>query len=259
MQKIYYVKAAQYKPDDEFFTPLSLVAEELQHYHHRFKNKVLYCNTDNSESNFVKYLQHNASAIGYKDLLWSDEKFQSDESKGLLSKSDVVITNPPFSLFRKYIKQLYDFDKKFLIIGPVFALTYHYIFEKLTSNKLWLGKTGRNPSKQGAFTKADGTPAPKSYRWFQNITNHPPYSINFKSTNTPQTKETHWEKYDGTEIVNLDRASDVAKCCNLGYDLIGVPVTFFDKYDPSQFRILSDVSGAVNGKNKFKRILLQKL
>lgn len=259
MQKIYYVKAAQENPDDEFLTPMSLITEELPHYHQHMKDKVVFCNTDRPDSNFVKYLQNNQSKIGFADLIYSDADFRSKESRQLLQQADVVVTNPPFSLFRRYIKQLYNYNKKFLIIGPVFALTYKYIYKKITSNELYLGKTGRNPSKQGDFIKPDGKLAPKSYRWFQNITYFPAPPLRLKADKTELQTDNAWERYDGTNIVNLDRASNVASCCESGEDLMGVPVTFFDKWDPSQFNILAAVSGSVSGKNKFKRLLLQKL
>lgn len=107
---------------DEFYTQRKDVENELQHYVKHFNDKVIYCNCDTESSEFVKYFQDNAKALGIKELLYSSCDFRSEESINLLKKADIVVTNPPFSLFREYVAQLMAYDKQFLIMGNLNAI-----------------------------------------------------------------------------------------------------------------------------------------
>ena len=149
--------------NDEFYTQLKDIEKELVHYKEHFKDKVVYCNCDSEESNFVKYFLLNFKHLGLKKLIASgfsfdgngtklefngyreneniynaedvhteslvgDGDFRSEECIALLEESDIVVTNPPFSLFQEYVEQLMEYDKKFLIIGNMNAITYKEIF-----------------------------------------------------------------------------------------------------------------------------------
>lgn len=163
-------KAAKAK-NDEFYTLLEDIELELKHY--ELSGKVVYCNCDDPhKSNFVKYFIDNFNELGidrlyathytpdeglfckndekpnfmleydgsYKySVLLGDGDFRSDECVDILKRCDVVVTNPPFSLFREFVTQLVDYNKHFLIIGNQNAITYRIIFNLLKSNKAWLG------------------------------------------------------------------------------------------------------------------------
>ena len=159
---------------DEFYTQLSDIEKEMAHYKEFFKDKIVYCNCDDArESNFFKFFANNFESLGLKKLIatgykadgkgvkvvyegdkngrfMTDEEvvvtelegngdFRSAECIELLKESDVVVTNPPFSLFREYVAQLMEYGKKFLIIGNQNAITYKEIFPYIKENKLWLG------------------------------------------------------------------------------------------------------------------------
>src|SRR3989344_2295647 len=164
---------------DEFYTQLVDIEKELKHYKEQFRGKVVFCNCDDpKESNFVKYFSRNFEYLGLKKLIATHYKdanlftrelpykleytgdkngnrmpdpsefmtemlgtgdFRSQECTDLLKEADIVVTNPPFSLFREYIAQLIEYNKKFLIIGNVNSITYKECFKLIKDNKMWLG------------------------------------------------------------------------------------------------------------------------
>ena len=123
---------AKRNKNDEFYTQLPDIEKELGHYKKHFKNKIIYCNCDTKDSNFVKYFQDNFEALELKELLYTHNDFR--DNIALLKKADIVVTNPPFSLFRQYLAQLIEYKKKFLIIGSLNAVTYKEVFP-LIKNK----------------------------------------------------------------------------------------------------------------------------
>ena len=133
--------------NDEFYTQLSDIETELAHYKDQFKDKIIYCNCDNpTMSNFIKYFNDNNDKLGFTQLLTSHYDpitktgdFRSAESIALLKQADIVITNPPFSLFREYVAQLVEYKKQFLIVGSLNAVTYKEIFPLIKDDKVWLG------------------------------------------------------------------------------------------------------------------------
>jgi len=164
---------------DEFYTQLADIENELKHYKDQFRGKVIFCNCDDpKESNFVKYFSMNFEYLGLKKLIAthykeanlftkqspykleytggkkgsrvpdqskfmtkmiSDGDFRSDECIELLKEADIVVTNPPFSLFREYVAQLMKYNKKFLILGDQNAITYKETFGFIKENKMWPG------------------------------------------------------------------------------------------------------------------------
>ena len=157
--------------NDEFYTSYNDIESELQHYPGAFQGKTVYCNCDNPEwSNFWKYFHLNFEHLGLKKLIsthYDKEKpnykmeytggddnnveagvktplegngdFRNQECINLLKEADIVVTNPPFSLFREYVSILEEHNKKFLIIGNPNAVTYKEFFPLLKENKVWIG------------------------------------------------------------------------------------------------------------------------
>ena len=124
--------------NDEFYTQRVDIDNELQHYEKHFAGKVVYCNCDKQSSNFVKYFHDNYKRLGLKHLMYTSVDFRSQASIDRLKKADIVVTNPPFSLFREYVAQLVKYDKQFLIIGNKNAITYKEIFPLLKDEKVCL-------------------------------------------------------------------------------------------------------------------------
>lgn len=214
-------------------------------------------------------------------LLQGDGDFRSDECITLLKESDVVVTNPPFSLFREYVAQLIEYDKKFIIIGNQNAITYKEIFTLLRDNKVWLGyKFG-----DMAFTVPDSY-EPRETRfwidengqkwrsmgnicWYTNIDIQKRHEDLILYRNY---SENDYQKYDNYDAINVDKVSEIP----IDYaGVMGVPITFMDKYNPEQFQIVGLIAGNIKGlagitsstgkdgpyiggKLKFGRILIRK-
>lgn len=178
--------------------------------------------------------------IGVKELK-GDGDFRSAECIELLKEADIVVTNPPFSLFREYIAQLIEYDKKFLIIGHQNAIGYSDIFPLFQNNKIWLGygfKGGaahfisNYEDKAVAGNHKEGMIRVSGVMWFTNLEiqkRHEPLPI-FR-TYSPEL----YPKYENFDAINVDVTADIP--CD--YDgVMGVPITFMDKYSPDQFEII---------------------
>lgn len=178
--------------------------------------------------------------------LEGDGDFRSQECIELLKQADIVVTNPPFSLFREYVSQLMDYEKKFLIIGNLNALTYKDIFSLIKENKLWLGQSIKSGDRE--FQVPDSYPLNaassridvkgnkfirvKGIRWFTNLDYQERHEdlILYKTYNQDE-----YPKYENFNAVNVDKTKDIP----MDYDgIMGVPITFLDKYNPSQFEII---------------------
>lgn len=215
--------------------------------------------------------------------LKGDGDFRSQESIELLKQADIVVTNPPFSLFRNYITQLIKYDKKFIIVGSFNAITYKEIFTLIKENKLWLGYGFKGGN---AYFK---TTHPKDYA--KGVYNEETDLVKFRNvtwyTNLDISKRHEeqilYEKYNPEDYPTYDnfKAIEVSKVKNIpkGYKgVMGVPITFLDKYNPDQFEIIGcdyEVKegllpkivnpkwdgkidrGYVNGKRKYARILIK--
>lgn len=249
---------AKDKKNDKFYTQLPDIENELKHYREHFKDKVVFCNCDDPEwSNFWQFFSLQFEFLGLKKLIathfedekqsyklemWRDEAgvhsriktlqqngdFRSPESIELLKEADIVVTNPPFSLFREYIAQLMEYDKKFLIIGNKNAITYKEFFPLLKDNKVWIGY---NNVKE--FRQPDG-----SMKKFGNIGWYTNLDIKKRHEELVLYKKytpEEYPKYDNCDAINVDKVSDIP----IDYDgVMGVPITFLDKYNPEQFEIM---------------------
>ncbi len=181
-----------------------------------------------------------ANEIGVQPLQ-GDGDFRSPESIELLKQADIVVTNPPFSLFREYVAQLIEYDKKFIIVGHQNAITYKDIFKLIKDNKLWLGygfKGGAGhfintqyEDYASAGDHKEGMIRVSGVHWFTNMDIDKRHEdlILYKKY-TPDEFST----YDNYDAINVDKTKDIP------YDykgLMGVPITFLDKYNPDQFEI----------------------
>jgi hypothetical protein len=212
--------------------------------------------------------------IAVRDLK-GDGDFRSPECVELLKQADIVVTNPPFSLFREYVEQLIEHDKKFLIIGNFHAVTYKEVFKFLKDNKVWLGNT--HPV---AFIVPDHYEmrAVRSWRdengtnwrslgnacWFTNldIAKRHEDLILYKTY-----VEKDYPQYDNYNAIEVRRVEDIP----LDFDgVMGVPVTFLEKHNPDQFEIVGSNRGIdqdpngvygrgshLNGKETFKRLFIR--
>ena len=170
-----------------------------------------------------------------------DGDFRSEESVGFLKEADIVVTNPPFSLFREYISQLMEYNKKFVILGNNNAITYKEIFPLIKQNKFWLGY-GANKTIEFRLSsdykkwdriengiKFGKVPA---ISWYTNLDIDKRHEdiILYRKYNPSD-----YIKYDNYDAINVDRVQDIPEDYN---DKMGVPITFLDKYSPEQFEIL---------------------
>ena len=172
--------------------------------------------------------------------------FRSEECIELLKEADIVVTNPPFSLFREYLAQLMEYNKKFLIIGNVNSITYKECFKFIKDNKMWLGASIHSGDREfrvpddyplnAAGSRVDSNGHKyirvKGVRWFTNMDYKERHEI-FTLYKSYSSKE--YPKYDNYDAINIDKTNDIPKDY---YGIMGVPITFLDKYNPGQFEIL---------------------
>lgn len=215
--------------------------------------------------------------------LFGDENYQagdfrSNECVELLKQADIVVTNPPFSLFREYVAQLIEYDKKFLIIGNVNAISYKEIFPLIKDNKLWLGISIHSGDREfqvpkdyplnaaGFRTDENGNNfiRVKGVRWFTNLEHKKRHEeLDLYKKYNPQ----EFPKYDNYDAINVDKTADIP--CDY-YEPMGVPITFLDKYNPEQFEILGQMANTkvdehnfgypfINGERKYARILIKRI
>lgn len=322
---------------DEFYTQLSLVENELKHYRHHFKGKTVLCNCDDPyESNFFKYFAMNFNALGLKKLITTcfatspvtgkefqyyvdnggqlsflpsengtvvqeeserkpykveitevtDENgdgridladveylmrnkkntmtlldgngdFRSPECVELLKQADIVVTNPPFSLFRDYMSLLMQHNKSFLIIGNLNAVTYKEILPLVMQNKVWIGynsghfwfkvpdsyevkKTDFKIDENGQKWRRMG-----NICWFTNL------DIEKRHENMPlfrKYNEKDYPKYDNYDAIDVSKTADIP--CDY-YEAIGVPITYLTKFNPKQFELLGIDKDFTNDGGRF--------
>ncbi len=210
-------------------------------------------------------LKHNAKASA---PLKGNGDFRSDECVELLKEADIVVTNPPFSLFREYITQLIENNKKFLIIGNTNAMTYKEIFKLFQTDKIRTGYTNFNVGmffvvpddwEQFHHIDKDGKKIARvsTSCWFTNleVEKHKEYITLYKKYSPEE-----YPKYDNYDAINVDKYNDIPYNYN---GAVGVPITFLDKYNPKQFEIIKFRKGndekdlSINGKFPYFRILIK--
>ena len=271
--------------NDEFYTQVRDIEREIEHYRPHFIDKVIYMPCDNPEwSNFWRVLKGQFSAIRCKKIvatfyngiidkdihpykleydgvtetktmLEGDGDFRSEECTKFLQESDIVITNPPFSMFREFVKWLEDAGKKYLIIGNKNAITYKEIFPLIKENKMWLGYNSPTYFKQ-----PDGSVKKQMSgltRWFTNLDIPSRHDFIHSGRRYARTPE-KYPKYDNYDAINVDKTNEIPD----DYDgVMGVPITFLDKYCPEQYEII-DINPhffimVENGLPKLKQLTLK--
>lgn len=200
-------------------------------------------------------------------ILRGDGDFRSDECIKLLKEADIVVTNPPFSLFREYVALLMKYKKKFLIIGNVNSITYKDFFSHLKDNKIWMGASIHSGDRE--FRVPDSYPLNasgckvdsngkkyirvKGVRWWTNLDYKERHEklILYKSYNPKE-----YPNYMNYEAINIDKTTDIPK----DFDgIMGVPITFMDKYNPEQFKIVAlGIVGSCNFTSERKMEILDK-
>ncbi len=306
------LNAAKVAKKDEFYTQLSDIERELQHYWQHFRGKVVLCNCDDPyESNFFKYFAlrfnqlelkklictcYNGSPVTGNELTFHFDEFDDEEPKKiaykveitevkdengdgavdlsdvqyllknnknvlsilktgdfrsqecieLLKEADIVVTNPPFSLFREYIGQLMEYGKKFLIIGNMNSITCKEVFPYIQNNRMWIGPSISSGDRKffvpddyplnaaGCGIDSDGKRfiRVKGVRWFTNLDHNKRHE---DLDLVCRYSEDEYPTFDNFDAIEVGKTSDIP------YDyvgIMGVPITFLDKYNPEQFEVL---------------------
>lgn len=284
----------------DHYTSFDEIRAEMQDYKAHFKGKVVVCPcNDGRKSNFYRYFALNFKALELKKLItttfdisdpsskgtkieitdcgMSETKlqgngdFRSDEVRQIIASGDIIVTNPPFSLFRDLIEIVEKQGKEFLIVGGTYSITYKKIFELYKKGKIWLGNHQVN-----IFTRPDGSKKRFSnISWFTNLksTKH---QDGVRLTQKYKGNEDKYPQYDNYKIIEVKNYKDIP----IDYDgVIGVPLTFFLRHNPAQFKILgcdfeikekypelvkqdyaqiNTKSAVLNGQELFTRIIIQR-
>ena len=254
------MRRARREKNDEYYTRYDDIEAEMKHYKKYLKNKTIYCNADDPKhSKFVKYFEDNFKKLKLKkliathyvsqyDILFNDKtnptyyeydgdqvklrqmdgngSFDSIECVELLNECDIVITNPPFSLFIPFINQLYYFEKDFIIVGNLAASTLASVYEKVINNECEYGFT--SPLH---FNTPNNKETSIATKWYQNILNIEKEPIEL----TKSIKDIEYFKYWNYDAINIDKIEDIPYDY---YDPMGVPMTFLDKWDKRQFELV---------------------
>ena len=234
-----------------------------------YKNQELdlFSRNDSEKAIYLEYLGDknnnripDPEEIGIKHLK-GDGDFRSEECIALLKQADIVVTNPPFSLFREYVSQLIEYDKKFLIIGNMNAITYKETFKLIKENKLWLGYSIHSGDREFGVPKdypltaassridKDGNKfiRVKGVRWFTNLDYKERHEdlILYKKYNKAE-----YPKYDNYDAIEVSKTKEIPGDYK---GAMGVPITFMDKYNPEQFEII----GLANDKREIDDAFIQ--
>lgn len=335
--------SAKVLKNDEFYTTISEIEQELKNYIIQFKGKSVYCNCDDiMGSNFVRYFLTNFTTLGLKELIISGYSitpisksvlgesskaiitdtngslssaqilsfvaagikgelscvkvtpgsgdFRAPDNLELLQRCDIVVTNPPFSLFREYTNIIMSYNKKFLILGSLNAVGFKEIFPYIKDNRMWLGCRPlnkdmyfdiprdrqqwlvANKSNGSAYKVVNGRVMGRlaSACWFTNLDHVKRHQrLKLNKANIYKGHECEYPTYDNFDAISIDRVKDIP--CDY-YGVMGVPITFLGQYCPEQFELLGhehDLNGTgyggslgqfeVGGVGKYKRILIRRL
>ena len=263
MSKNLNLNKAKTAKNDEFYTKLSDIAKEMQNYTDYFIGKTIYCNCDNpSFSAFWEYFHINFTQLKIakliatfyddagnsyaseyvggndgdtqyynKTMLLGDGDFRSGECINILKTTDIIITNPPFSLFREFIATIMKYNKDFIIIGSKNAISYKEFFPLLKNNIVWLGCN--NVSE---FIQPDGSIKKfGNICWFTNV-DHSKRHEKIILSKTYSNDE--YPKYNNYDAIEVSKIANIP----IDYDgVMGVPLTFLDYYNPEQFEIIDGI------------------
>ena len=297
---------------DELYTQITDIQKECSNYQEHFRGKVIFCNCDDPDtSDFWRYFHINFRILGLKKListhfvyrdmfnvgdtykmeytggndadftvgtkteLTDNGDFRNEECIQILKEADIVVTNPPFSLFREYVAQLIEYEKQFLIIGNQNNISYKDVFHLIKEDKIWLGvDNGGTKWFEVPFDYDIQTESRKKIEngkkyfsmgniaWFTNLDHKKRHQeLKLYKSYTPD----EYPKYTEYDAINVGRYIDIP----VDYaGVMGVPVTFLDKYNPEQFEIIGidryvednpnyGHRFSINGKQTYARILIK--
>ena len=274
--------------NDEFYTQIGDIEKELGRYREHFNGKVVFCNCDDPKwSHFWAYFEANFDYLNLAKLvsthyapgggaykleiirgqdpkgvvmtpLEGDGDFRSDECVEILREADIVVTNPPFSLFRPYVAQLMEHDKKFVILGNMNASTYKEIFNLMVEDRIWFGHSIHSGDRE--FRVPDHYPLTatgtriddhgnkfvrvKGVRWFTNLDFSERHDdlVLYRSY---RGNEAAYPEYDNYQAINVDKVADIPEDY---FGAMGVPITFLDKHSPDQFTIIGTTDRGGDGR-----------
>lgn len=269
MSKNHNLTAAKKAKNDEFYTRREDIEAELMHYADHFRGKVVYCNCDDPESSeFWKFFMRVFEPWGLKKLIATHYEpnaenfsymitaepapdgsfsylqkpvltplpcngdFRSAACIELLKEADIVVTNPPFSLFREYIAQLVAYNKQFLVIGNMNAITYKEIFPLIRENGLWLGFT--SPKE---FIQPDGSIKKfGNILWYTNLDHkkrHQPLDLR---GNYYHGNEAQFPKYDNYDAIEVSKVAEIP--CDY-FEAFLIPTTALASLDPDNVKVVT--------------------
>jgi hypothetical protein len=282
--------AAKVAKNDEFYTQLDDIAKEMVYYRPHFEGKKVLCNCNDAlHTGFAKFFSLQFEILRLKELIctsfameegghgvvyryngdkngnrvpdieeWEQTPmhgnggFNTPEGLALIDEADIVVTNPPFSLFREFVSIMMEHNKKFLIIGNVNAITYKEVFPLIKEDKLWLGVSITSGDRvfnvpddyplEAAGCGIDDNGKPfirvKGIRWFTNLDHKKRHEkLDLYKHYSPEENP----KYDNYDVIEVSKTADIP----MDYDgVMGVPITFLDKYCPEQFEMLGITENA---------------
>ncbi len=255
-QKLHRARVAK---NDEFYTQYDDVKSECDHYRSHFFDKIIYCNCDTHDSAFVKYFTELKTAGLVRDVWFSGglggDDFRSEQSIEKLKNADIVVTNPPFSLFRDFVNLLMAYDKKFLIIGNMNSVSCENILSNIKDNKLWFGV--RRWAGGMNFITPHGVQGVSAI-WFTNMKHGVP------PPDLPFIKPINMPVYDNANAVNVDKSANFPPDYK---GIVGVPLSFLQWYNPEKFEILGrdkDFTNdgkacRINGKHLYTRLFVRRV
>lgn len=260
---------AKQAKNDEFYTRLEDIEKELEHYSPYLKDKKVYCNCDSVDSMFWSYFTTNYKRLGLKGLtathydpngtyrldyineqtvktvVSGDGSFDSPTCKAILKDCDIVITNPPFSLFRDYIDTIKD--KDFIIVGSINAVTYKSIFPLFKAGRIRTGHTTLS-----RFITPDSTEVSLcTMPWFTTL----PVSRQ-ELVLTATYNPTDYPTYSNYPAINVNRVKDIPSDYK---GLMGVPINFMIKHCSSQFKVVDTIRPILKGKAIYQRVIIERI
>lgn len=186
-------------------------------------------------------------------FLEGNGSFDSSECKKYLQEADVVVTNPPFSRFREFFQLLIEEGKGFLVLGPLTAVGYKKIAPALTSGQVRLGRSFRN--RPTTFIQPDGSLRTiHGIEWYTNLHDWWPEPLVLTEEYSPE----RYPKYDNAEAIEVSKTRDIPKDY---YGVMGVPISFIDKWTPEQFEVLCLLENRpiLHGKHLYSRLLIKRV
>ena len=296
MRKNNNLHEAKKAKNDEFYTQLSDIEREMKYYRPHFKNKVILCNCNDAlHTGFATHFSLMFEVYGLKELIctsfnpdgqgvvyryygdtnengvpdieeWEQTPmegnggFNTPEGIALIQEADIIVTNPPFSLFREFIALLMEHNKKFIIIGNMNACCYKEVFPLIKENKMWLGQNSKAGTRKGnslSFSVDGDELKQVSAWWYTNLDcpRHSEFIDLYKKYNPEE-----YPKYDNYDAIEVSKSCDIPE----DYDgVMGVPISFLMFHCPEQFEIIKFRKGdddkdlSINGKCPYFRVLIK--